>query len=406
MFYITLFCFVAAILSFMYFFMLLIKKYILYDKMESVNLKLIISLSFTLLFWLSAYSLNAVYERIQNPYINKTNGIEEYAGTFGDLIGGTLNPILALFGIVAAGLAFYAQYEANKQVQEQFKIQQFESQFFEMLRLHKENISEMKITGYEVLIETSKERDTNGTLRSLTETYTNSIRVTEGRKVFVTMNTELIACFELLQYFNNLWGCNISQHFLLDLAYKFFFFGSKSEIVASENISPQVINIFRHELNKIRKFHKNSTGIKNTFTGLNNIEIKLHIKYLPFSGHENRLGHYYRHLYSTVKYVVNKEKQGLIDYNQARGYLKILRSQMSNDEQLLLYYNYIIGFGKDWENDGFLTKYRMLHNLPINSVKYVTNPRIHFQQFIQSIKEDESALFEWGDTSKHKISID
>ena len=397
MFYITLFCFVAAILSFMYFFMLLIKKYILYDKMESFNLKLIISLSFTLLFWLSAYSLNAVYERIQNPYINKTNGIEEYAGTFGDLIGGTLNPILALFGIVAAGLAFYAQYEANKQVQEQFKIQQFESQFFEMLRLHKENISEMKITGYEVLIETSKERDTNGTLRSLTETYTNSIRVTEGRKVFVTMNTELIACFELLQYFNNLWGCNISQHFLLDLAYKFFFFGSKSEIVASENISPQVINIFRHELNKIRKFHKNSTGIKNTFTGLNNIEIKLHIKYLPFSGHENRLGHYYRHLYSTVKYVVNKEKQGLIDYNQARGYLKILRSQMSNDEQLLLYYNYIIGFGKDWENDGFLTKYRMLHNLPINSVKYVTNPRIHFQQFIQSIKEDESALFEWGD---------
>ena len=365
--------------------------------MESFNLKLIISLSFTLLFWLSAYSLNAVYERIQNPYINKTNGIEEYAGTFGDLIGGTLNPILALFGIVAAGLAFYAQYEANKQVQEQFKIQQFESQFFEMLRLHKENISEMKITGYEVLIETSKERDTNGTLRSLTETYTNSIRVTEGRKVFVTMNTELIACFELLQYFNNLWGCNISQHFLLDLAYKFFFFGSKSEIVASENISPQVINIFRHELNKIRKFHKNSTGIKNTFTGLNNIEIKLHIKYLPFSGHENRLGHYYRHLYSTVKYVVNKEKQGLIDYNQARGYLKILRSQMSNDEQLLLYYNYIIGFGKDWENDGFLTKYRMLHNLPINSVKYVTNPRIHFQQFIQSIKEDESALFEWGD---------
>lgn len=130
---------------------------------------------------------------------------------------------------------------------------------------------------------------------------------------------------------------------------------------------------------------------------INDKTIKLHIKYFPFSGHENRLGHYYRHLYSTVKYVVNKEKKGLIDYKQSREYLKILRSQMSNDEQLMLYYNYKIGFGKDWENEGYLTKYRMLHNLPIDQVKYAENPRTHFQDFINSIKADEGALFEWGD---------
>jgi hypothetical protein len=39
----------------------------------------------------------------------------------------------------------------------------------------------------------------------------------------------------------------------------------------------------------------------------------------------------------------------------------------------------------------------MLHNLPINKVKYAANPRIHFQYFINSIKSWESDLFEWGD---------
>ncbi|HJR99483.1 MAG TPA: putative phage abortive infection protein [Flavobacterium sp.] len=318
-------------------------------------------------------------------------------GPYGDYIGGILNPLIAVFAVFAAGFAFYAQYEANKQVQDQFKIQQFESQFFEMLRLHKENVNEMRITGYEVLIETSNERDTNGGLKSITETYTNTVRMTEGRKVFVTMNTELIACYEFLELYNNSWGTNIPQPHLLDLAYKFFFFGSKSEIVSSSYINKSIIDNFRHELNQIRNFHKNSSGVKNTFTGINNKTIKLYIKYFPFSGHENRLGHYYRHLYSTVKYVVNKEKKGLIDYKQSREYLKILRSQMSNDEQLMLYYNYKIGFGKDWENEGYLTKYRMLHNLPIDQVKYAENPRTHFQDFINSIKADEGALFEWGD---------
>lgn len=94
---------------------------------------------------------------------------------------------------------------------------------------------------------------------------------------------------------------------------------------------------------------------------------------------------------------MNKEKEALINYKQAREYLKILRSQMSNDEQLMLYYNYIIGFGKDWENDGYLTKYRMLHNLPINRIKYAENPRVHFKDFIDSLKPEDGHLFEWGD---------
>lgn len=315
----------------------------------------------------------------------------------GDTIGGIMNPFIAIAAAILTFLAFWVQFKANQEVQKQFKIQQFESQFYEMLRLHKENINEMRITGYEPSIEASIQKDNEDNIISKTETITTVARITEGRKVFVTMATELIACFEILEYYNNLWQTNIDEQHLLELAYQFFFFGSKSDVVSSNNIDNSIIENFRIEINKIRDLHKNSSGVKNRIKGLNGKEIKLYIKYLPFSGHENRLGHYYRHLYSTVKYIVNKEKEGLLKYKLSREYLKILRSQMSNDEQLMLYYNYIIGFGREWGNEGYLTKYRMLHNLPINKVKYAVNPREHFKVYIDSIKPGEGELFEWGD---------
>lgn len=326
-------------------------------------------------------------------------------GTIGDAVGGILNPVIAIGAALLTFLAFYIQYQANEEVRIQFKIQQFENQFFEMLRLHKENINEMRITGYEILIETSKERGTDGGLISLSETYTNAVRMTEGRKIFVTLATELIACYEILEFYNHLWDTKIKELHLLELAYQFFFFGSNSEIVSSKNIDKQVVENFRIELNRISKLHKNSSGVKNRIMGLKGKTIKLYFKYTPFSGHENRLGHYYRHLYSTVKYVVKKEKDGLFDYQQSREYLKILRSQMSNDEQLMLYYNYIIGFGRDWENDEnkFFSDYRMLHNLPIDSVRYVDNPRDFFKDQMAKIKEKTNSkeeMFEWGDTKQ------
>lgn len=332
------------------------------------------------------------------PFILKLDNSQNY-GIVGDTVGGILNPVVAIGAGFLTFMAFLIQYEANKQVQKQFKIQQFESQFYEMLRLYKENVSEMKIVGYEPIIERSVEKDVTNTIVSTTETITVGNRLTEGRKVFVTMSTEFIACYELLKLYNSAWNLNFTPNIILKLAYDFFFFGADSDIVGLKLIESEITENFRIELNKIRKLHKNSSGVKNRIAGIDGEVIKIYIKYYPFSGHENRLGHYYRHLYATVKYVVQNEKKGLFNYEKSREYLKILRSQMSNDEQLMLYYNYIVGYGKDWENEGFLSKYRMLHNLPINKVKYTEKPRIHFRRFIESLKPGEGDLFEWGDTN-------
>ncbi|QHS59927.1 hypothetical protein [Chitinophaga agri] len=90
-------------------------------------------------------------------------------GQIGDTIGGLMNPFITIAGVIVTGLAFYIQYKANLQQRELFmlelaenkdqlqkqienqnnqnKIQQFESQFYEMLKLHRENVTEMKIEG-------------------------------------------------------------------------------------------------------------------------------------------------------------------------------------------------------------------------------------------------------------------
>ncbi|WP_188626351.1 hypothetical protein [Pedobacter quisquiliarum] len=116
-------------------------------------------------------------------------------GPIGDTISGLMNPFIAMSGVIVTGLAFYIQYKANKQQREFFEkeqksnkillqdqiynqnrqnqIQQFESQFYEMLKLHRENITEMKINGYDF------EEVDNGLKRREKDT--------EGRKLFVVM---------------------------------------------------------------------------------------------------------------------------------------------------------------------------------------------------------------------------
>jgi hypothetical protein len=319
-------------------------------------------------------------------------------GPYGDLIGGLMNPVITFIGIIAALLAFYAQYIANQQMQEQFKIQQFESQFYEMLRLHKENVNEMIIMGYYNSIQKSFEYSNGNTKTTIIESQVD--KIITGRKVFVSMINELHFCCDFCIEFNNKEGEKYSENDMLELGYKVFFHGSNSEFISTKDVNNDFIKSIQKEFKKIRKEHKKTNGIYNSYV-INNKSIDLHIKYTPFTGHVSRLGHYYRHLFYMVKFVVENENKKLFNYPKSREYLKLLRAQMSNDEQLLLYYNFKIGFGKEWESEKnkFLSKYRMLHNLPTGKVKY-DKPLKVFKEQIQQIKLEtngKETMFEWGD---------
>ncbi len=98
----------------------------------------------------------------------------------------------------------------------------------------------------------------------------------------------------------------------------------------------------------------------NVFETLYRIKDTLGGKILE--GNSNQLAHYYRQLFQTVKFVAN---QSIFTYEEKRKYIRILRSQLSNEEQTLLLYNWYSGFGSQWENETnkFFTDYRMIHNV-------------------------------------------
>jgi hypothetical protein len=180
-----------------------------------------------------------------------------------------------------------------------------------MLRLHKENVNELNI-------------------RSISDG-----QKVEGRTAFESM----VSDFNMLLSYAVFGNIPMSSD-EYNVAYTIFFFGYSEEQV--ERLSTPAQNFIKGE---------NVTG---------NIplpDFKVHKGYSSF------LGHYYRHLFMMVKFVVGSDM--ITEYNDKMKYLKMLRAQLSNHEQIMLFYNWISGYGEDWENEDnrYFTEYRMIHNL-------------------------------------------
>ena len=254
-------------------------------------------------------------------------------GPIGDTIGGIMGPFINIVAVLITGLAFYMQYRANKiqvsMVDRQLKVvekqrevdekrrresedfNRSEAQFFEMLRLHHENVNGIKGNYYN-----------HDKLE-----YQDFL----GREVF----------FALTDILNDLLGLckkdNSTRISKSDFngAYQVLFWG-------------------------YGKANKEFTG---KFYGENNDE-KCNPSYIEqYNGSSQLLGHYYRHLFLTVKFVVQNET--FDNYDKKMRYLKILRAQLSNYEQIMLFYNWMSGYGSAWENEEnkFFTEYKMIHNL-------------------------------------------
>ncbi|MBP4142625.1 hypothetical protein J3S90_12520 [Flavobacterium sp. P4023] len=312
---------------------------------------------------------------LTNEFIINTNLFTaDYAkiGPYGDLIGGIMNPIVAFIGIIAASLAFYVQYVANKQVQNEFKIQQFESQFYEMLKLIKEEISTIYLP-------------------------LNNGDTLLGRKVFYELDKEIKLIYFIV---DNILATNIIK-IKIEIAYYIFYRG-RLKYYNRINYFKDKYNLDLNELleielflSSIYEFLKSNTDhtidipteviLDNVLDGLNgggrlndllDLDANYHFAYLllknnenlnlnhlPFKGMETKLSLILRQLFSLVKFVANVNT---INYLEKRNYLRVLRSILSNYEQLHIFYNWYSGTGSQWEDNKnkFLTDYRMIHNLP------------------------------------------
>ncbi|MDZ4822430.1 MAG: putative phage abortive infection protein [Flavobacteriales bacterium] len=336
------------------------------------------------------------------PYFfsKRHSGVEFDAtsGQIGDTIGGIMGPFIAMVVAALTFRAFYIQKLANDQVKEQFRKQSIETKFYEMLRLHRQNLEEFEIRS------------------------PDKSQFWKSKRCVVYMFEELRLVFNTVTYsidqLKNVQGVHSSlldnQAFISDFAYRIFFFGKhdfearnpkfserfidfdqatydkfKSEVFQSiksiqemydENLIPQnarptesftlpasLIPVEDGET-KYRVLVPEET-VTLSKSGIDNYGVvvidigggrlsgfpspperyhgKYELYYYPFDGHVVRLGHTYRHLYQTVKYLIEQERKEFLTKEEVLEYLRTLRGQLTNYDQLLLYYNGL-SLGRNW----------------------------------------------------------
>ncbi len=319
-------------------------------------------------------------------------------GQIGDTIGGILAPFIAIIAAVLTFAAFYVQYQANQIQIRNFKdqmdisnVQRFESKFYDMIKLHIENVNSIFIEDY----------------------LGNKI---VGKNTFKEFFEELRFTFYLLKqkYGNDLDDINI-----LKISYYIYSYGIVNNILlndqslnlSSEKIT-QIINTFKGELIKIDKYFKDKKAFESKIP-IAGQEHSFFLRHRCFSGNMNILGHYYRNLFQTVKYV-DKFRTDLQPADRKINYIKTLRAQLSNYEQLLLYYNTLSKFGYPWLNDvdrntnpkdyseGYLIKYKMIKNIPLPLADFGIKPEVKFEKEIELLrkKSPPEELFEWHEIAK------
>src|SRR5436189_222325 len=138
--------------------------------------KAVLILAWTLLILGGLISVYFVFSTKLDGFTIWGSEKTEYSitGQFGDFIGGVVGTIFALSGTLLIYLTFNEQAKYNKR-------EGFESAFFEMVRLYRQNVSEMT---YEKFI--GAKTDT-----------------AENRKVFIYIFHEFLECFREVRKFSN-----------------------------------------------------------------------------------------------------------------------------------------------------------------------------------------------------------
>jgi len=110
--------------------------------------------------------------------------------------------------------------------------------------------------------------------------------------------------------------------------------------------------------------------------------------YKPFAGQSKLLGHYYRNLYQIVKYIDGQDDR-FLTFPQKYDYVKTLRAQLSDHEQVILYYNSLSSLGYDWfagKDKSLIVRYRLIKNAP-TTLFWGLLPKKLFTEFNMSTEE-------------------
>ncbi len=318
-------------------------------------------------------------------------------GQIGDTIGGTMGPFIAIIAALLTFVAFWVQYEANIKQRDDISIERQEAKFYKMLDIYSAMTNGLDVHGIK-----GKEA-----FAELVGEFTFTFfTVDEIYKTIICDKTKLANSNAHIKAIVNEFSEDRNKYdeYITNLSYNLFFYGKHYMVV---DIARPERTVLGEEIKKYA-FGLNRTSGKRSFSDYvkgGTFKIQLlnpGLSFPLYEGHSDFLGHYFRHLYQMVKYVSSLD-DSLFDEEMKTGYVKLLRAQMSDYEQILLYYNSLTEQGMAWnkkrgerfpEEASFISRYRLIKNWPPNFPMFGVLPVELYKEDSNRWKELEKNFFE------------
>lgn len=293
----------------------------------------------------------------------------------GDAVGGIASPIIGIGGIILTFLAFYIQYKFNLEQskliaqQREERIQdkkdrdlevskeQFDRKFYELLKIHNDNVKEFNIDNKYL-----------------------------GRECFPQILNELKLIYNILE--NNLKFTDKKEATLK--SYVILFYGIDSKNVQRSFLgNPEIIKLFKNfykDYNQYKKYI--SPRSKETFKENYKLDEEIILNYEPFKGHQFRLNHYFRHLFFILESVENSV---FLNINEKQEYFDIVRAQLSNYEQSLIYYNSTCLYPEKYKK--YVVEYSIIKNITLEICDFGIEPNEFYEEEIKLKRLEKKSFF-------------
>lgn len=299
-------------------------------------------------------------------------------GEIGDTIGGIMGPFIAILAAILTFIAFWTQFDANRELVRENHRNHFENRFYKMLDIHLNNVAELNGR--------MEDNDTDSVFHKWCLEIENLFRIlklqsdfggfiddvkyksrkNDGQEEFVTFLTQMQNSHDTF------------VKIVFETTYCLFFTGGTSTLKYGDN----------KQTSKVRQY----ASLLTTYLVVNGID---ELKILPKN---ELLGRYYRHLFQIVKYVDGQPDDMFDEKEWKKEYLGILRSQMSDFEQLLLYYNAQSSLGKAWDENHYIERYQLIKNIPYSSIAFCAGvpPCDRYAKEVKAVEDNGGIFFENG----------
>lgn len=283
--------------------------------------------------------LNEVEQHTKSIFPNKVNyplsdKVANAISNSAEILSQNVNLQIGI--ITAIGIIFTLLFQVRES-----KKQNFRTNFFEYLKIHRENIQLMETRekkGHDAFIEI---------LNELNYVYSNFPSNTNSYKAYRLEWSYLLVFFGLGKT-----ATPIVEEYMKK---KYPDYAYEVELVI--NTFDEIKIKFKNE-----KFQKKVIlfGRKFNFKIEKNRSTSLKC---ILDGHQSDLGHYYRHLYHTITYV---NEFPTLSFFEKYDYVKNVRAQFSNHSIALFLINAYSPLGSIWISEKLITKYDLIKNLPVS----------------------------------------